>query len=173
MRTWKEVIALAQQNRFADMQVEMPQNIHTTVKRGPINRIYRDGFQIVIETIWTAYKDHSGEGWRNLNGTGMRVSDELRPTVDHEGTVTFFVPRLCKVQLFSTARPNSVLDPSQVSGLEAEDVRKSRAREYQLPLSSSWSDIVEKMRDWAGDGGVSAEDQIRIQEEARKSTSAA
>lgn len=166
--TWDDIIARAEQGCYADMLAVTERNIHMPVRRGPILRIFRDDRRIVIETLWTAFKDYSAQGWRNAECTTIRMSDEVIPLADSDGSIECIVQRLCKVELFSSAHPHSTLEPHLVANLDAESTRKSRARQYQLPVDATWKDILAKMRDRAGDGGVSAEHQILIQEEAAR-----
>ena len=161
--TWDGLLEREQKGRFADILVEQRDN-H---KRGPIKHIRREDGQIVFEMLWSAVKLGSEQEWKRLGATEIsyKVSESHSIEADNEGTVTFCTPH-CKVQIFSTACPGSALDPSKVVGLTGDEVRQSRAREYQLPLTATWRDIVAKMLDWASDGGVPEEDQLRIQDEA-------
>lgn len=59
------------------------------------------------------------------------------------------------------------LEPHEVNGLEADEVRQSRAWMYDIPLDSNWKTIVDRVvHDLGADGLVRPECQIRVQNEA-------
>jgi len=161
--TWDEIIARAKLGLWADIQINQD-DLH---KRGPLVEIVKEeGGMLFFRTIWMARKDHSGLGWQNANGTGIKFSDQLRPMVNADSIVTFYMQNVCKVTIYPKTHAGGRLDPSQVNGLEGDEVRQHRAREYNLAPDASWRDIVEKMRDWASEGGVAIDDQRMIQDEA-------
>lgn len=170
--SWAQVIALAERgNSLGDVEVENERCMTAPVKRGPLKSVFRHGTDIFFETLWTARKDHSGQGWRRLDQPIIKVCDELVAEIE-DGTIVFVVPHTCRIKIFFKTHRGSRLDPSMVPDLTGDEVRQSRALEYMLPPSATWKQVVDKMRDWASDGGVSIEDQARVQNESSRFASA-
>ena len=165
--TWDQVIERANKGKFGDVQIDMPSG---TIQRGPISTIRRgESNLIVFETIWMARKESNGFGdyWYNDNVTGMMVSDECRLRCKADGTICFGNSHIGEHQLFR--KHTGYLEPHQVSGLEPDDFRRSRAWMYDIPLDSKWEKIIERVvKDLGGDGLVDYEDQVRVQEEAEQ-----
>lgn len=158
---WDEVIERANKSRFGDIQND---RIHC-IQRGPVKKIYRNGHKIVFETIWMARQDRPRSEWQNLYSAGFTINDGCKPFIKKDGTLYFNIPNVGEVQIFP--KHTNELDPSEIIGLEGDEVRQSRAWMYDIPLDSDWKAIVDRVvNDLGADGLTSPHDQVRIQDEA-------
>lgn len=111
--SWDDIIWRAEAATFGDLLIES-EEMH---KRGPLLKMEHAEHRIKFHTPWMACRYVGSEIWENHNDTGLFVSDELRPTINQEGTITFFVPRLSKIQLLPRSMFNAMLDSAKVRGL--------------------------------------------------------
>lgn len=160
---WDEIIERANKGRFGDVQIEKPDG---SLHRGPITAVRRgESNMIAFDTIWMARRESRYDDWQNLHGTGVMVSDECQPYFKQDGTLCFGNSAIGQFQVFQ--KHSGPLEPHEVHGLEADEVRQSRAWMYDIPLTSDWKTIIDRVvNDLGADGLVAPEDQIRVQDEA-------
>lgn len=116
---WDEVIDLARNGRFADMQIEMD-NADKTVKRGPLKEIARQTGKPFLTPSWLAFRTAKDETWRMLGGMSIGTEEFNQPQIDDQGMVSFRIstPWPCTVRLFPSDHPDGKLDRSQVLEFE-------------------------------------------------------
>lgn len=160
--TWDKVIELAGTGFFCDLQITAADG---SIKRGPIVTIRRgENNLIVIETVWMARKVNIHDHWENIGTTAVSVSDECRPYFNQSKIVCFGNRFIGEFKVYHKyAEP---IDPGEVSDLEPDDVRRTRALMYDLPLDANWDTIVERVVDDLGANGLTTpEEQLQVQEE--------
>ena len=160
---WDEIIERARQGRFGDLQIDKPNG---STQRGPVTAIRRgESNLIVFDTIWMAYKEFPEDNWENNHTTAVMISDECQPFFKQDGTMCFGNSAIGQFQVFQ--KHTGPLEPHEVRGLEADEVRQSRAWMYDISLDSDWKKIVDRVvNDLGADGLVDSHDQIRVQDEA-------
>lgn len=162
---WDQIIDQAIHGDFGDLQIEKPDG---SIQRGPVTAVRRgESNMIVFDTIWMAHRETCHDDWESKHTTGVMVSDQCYAWSKQDGTVCFGNSSIGQFQLFRLH--TGYLEPHEVRGLEPDEVRRSRAWMYCIPLDSDWNAIVDRVvNDLGGDGLVDGADQLRVQEEAQQ-----
>lgn len=160
--TWDEVVMLAHKGLVGDIFIIKPDG---SMLRGPLMAVLpHDHGHITFETIWLAWRRSVFDAWvanpLPLKAANMR---RTKPEVNSKGTISFTHPELGSVDILKKVAER--LDPRQVPTLVGEQVRKSRAWEYDLPLNSSWREIADHVTN-LGPELVSPDDMLQVQAEA-------
>lgn len=163
--TWLDVVTRGNDpnTRFGDIEITRRDG---SVLRGPVKGIRREGNEITIDFIWAAERKTPQSDWTRQTPESITVTYlEGQPFFDGL-TVEVYVPEQGDVKLFKKGAA-SYLDPSEVPGLLGEEVRQSRAWMYDIPLDSTWEQVVDRVVDDLGaDGLTGPEEQMQVQDEA-------